>query len=143
MHIDDDIFESLDIDEGLNNSSDNTENVVETGDFLSDEHVPTHADASDDIFESLDMEDKIYDTAFTPKQPSVDASSRERTASARVNDADRQNKASGVQQTQAAGGRGKVKKAEDPFDEFDLSRRKPMSTGDEIDDLIGNTGTTQ
>ena len=72
MHIDDDIFESLDIDEGLNDSSDNTENVGETGDFLSDKHVPTHADASDDIFESLDMEDKIYDTAFTPKPSSGD-----------------------------------------------------------------------
>lgn len=145
MHIDDDIFESLDIDEGLNNSSDNTENGGETGDFLSDEHVPTHADASDDIFESLDMEDKIYDTAFTPKPSSGDTSSRERTASAsaRANDADRKNKASGVQQTKAAVGQGKAKKAEDSFDEFDLSRRKPMSTGDEINDLIGDTGTAQ
>ena len=83
MHIDDDIFDSLDIDKGHNDSSGNTEKAGETGDFLSDKPVPTHADASDDIFESLDMEDRIYDTAFTPKAPSGDIPSRERTGSAK------------------------------------------------------------
>ncbi len=61
MHTDDDIFESLDIDESPNKTLDTGSNKAGViGDYLNE-------DAADDIFESLDMEERIYDTAFTPK----------------------------------------------------------------------------
>ena len=63
MHTDDDIFDRLDIDESLNKTSDTGEHKAgAVDDFLDDDY-----DDADDIFESLDMEDRIYDTAFTPK----------------------------------------------------------------------------
>ena len=65
MHTDDDIFESLDIDESLNKTADTGDRSTgAVADYLDDDYTQAGAD---DIFEDLDMEDKIYDTAFTPK----------------------------------------------------------------------------
>ena len=94
MHTDDDIFESLDIDESLNKTLDTgADKAGAVADYLDEDN------AADDIFESLDMEDRIYDTAFTPK-PNSD--SAKQTASGGRNAGERRN----VQAAQSTGRTG-------------------------------------
>lgn len=88
MHTDDDIFESLDIDEGSSGGSEpsgahGSQSTYSSGSnpgnaaagsaagspafrasYGSNAGAVPHTDASDDIFEDLDMEERIYQTAF-------------------------------------------------------------------------------
>ena len=129
MHTDDDIFESLDIEEGLDNTCDTKAKAdSEAVDYLSDETADdyaVHADASDDIFETLDMEDRIYDTAF---MPDMSAGGNQGAAANAAHEEEITRRSSARKpnaQSQAAG-------SAEP-DEFDLSRHKRTATGGGLD----------
>lgn len=68
MHTDDDIFESLNIDEGQNGTEAAGSNAGPAGIPGGIQAAP---DPADDLFEDLDMEERIYQTAMDPdKAPS-------------------------------------------------------------------------
>ncbi len=91
MHTDDDIFESLEIEEGSGTAGTGTGSTEgpasgSPGDAQSESGSYSYAPASDDIFESLDMEDRIYNTSFLSGTPDAHGAQHDYSAGSGDND---------------------------------------------------------